>query len=162
MKRPSIRPETRMLIECLQTICEGETLSYADIERIVGYSVTEYVGRNRLQQARKYLMREQQRVYATIIRVGLKALNDAEVVHVGSDKVRQVRSAARRAKRITLSVKDYDALPPVEKSRAQATLAVTSAVEVIASKQAVAKLMNGPQALPAPPNMRQIVDAIFA
>jgi len=155
------QPETQILIDFLAAVPVGQTVTYDGIATAVGYQVNEHPGAGRLTQARKALMRDRQMVFATLIRVGLKALTDAETVHAGSDKLRQVRSAARRAKRITLSVKDYEALPPVEKSRSNAVLAVTSAVECMASRPALTRLMNGPTAAPSLPNMRRGVDAIF-
>lgn len=158
----AIQPETQALIDCLGSVPIGETISYQQMADIVGYEVNEHPGRSRLSQARRHLMRERQMVFATVIKVGLKALSDSETVHAGADKLRQVRSAARRAKRVTLSVKDYEALPPVEKLRTQAVLAITSAVDTMASKRSITRLVGGPTSTPALPNMRQIVEAIFA
>jgi hypothetical protein len=158
MQIRAIQPETQALIDYLTTVPEGTTVTYEQIAQAVGYPVIEHPGRSRLAQARKALMRDQQRVFATLLKVGLKALSDCETVHAGAGKLREVRSAARRAKRITLSVKDYEALPPVEKSRSQAVLAVTSAVEAMASRRSMAKLMGGPESVPALPNMREVLE----
>lgn len=158
----AIQPETQALIDYLATIPPGHTVTYEAMAAAVGYSVIEPPGRSRLTQARRILMRDRQIVFATLLRLGLKALSDAETVLAGSDKLRQVRSAARRAKRITLSVKDYEALPPAEKSRSQAVLAVTSAVETITSRKALGKIMSGPPIVPKAPDMREIVAALAA
>lgn len=152
------QPETQALIDFLKTTKTGETITYERIAREVGYSVTEQPGRNRLNTARKYLMREHQRVFATVLRVGIKALNDGETVELGSRSLGSIRNAARRAKRITLSIRDYDALPPVEKSRQQAVLAISSAVESVASMRAV-KALTQPAVMPIT-DMGGIVDAI--
>lgn len=158
----AIQPETQALIDLLAAVPTGSTITYEQMATAVGYPVNEHPGRSRLAQARKALMRDRQMVFATLLRVGLKALSDAETVHAGADKLREVRTAAKRAKRITLSVKDYEALPPVEKLKSQGVLAITSVVETMASRRSLARLTNGPASTPTLPDMRQIVDTIFA
>ena len=89
-------------------------------------------------------MRDHQLVFGTVIRVGIKALPDAETVAQGSRSLASVRSAARRTKRITLSVRDYELLPPAEKSRQQAVVAVAAAVETLASRKSVDTIIRSP------------------
>jgi hypothetical protein len=138
------QPETRMLIDLLRQVAIGATATYDDIARRVGFSVTDQPGRSRLAQARRIVMRDHQLVFGTIIRVGLKALEDTETVMHGSRSLASVRSAARRTRRITLSVRDYEALPPVDKSRQQAVVAVASAVETLASRKSVDAIVRAP------------------
>ena len=132
--------ETQLLVNILSHVPIGETITYDEVGRRAGFSVTEQPGRSRLAQARRMLMRDRQIVFGTLIRIGLKCLPDVETVAHGARSLASVRSAARRSRRITLSVRDFEALPPVERSRQQAVLAVASAVEAIASRHSADQL----------------------
>jgi hypothetical protein len=124
------QPETRMLIDLLRQVAIGATATYDDIALRVGFSVTDQPGRSRLAQARRIVMRDHQLVFGTIIRVGLKALEDTETVVHGSRSLASVRS--------------YEAQPPVDKSRQQAVVAVASAVETLASRKSVDAIVRAP------------------
>jgi hypothetical protein len=107
----------RLLIqEELAKVAVGDTMTYADIDDLVGFNVRTEAP-HLLQEARDQLI-DDGIVFDTVIGVGVKRAGDSNVVAILEGRGKRIVNAAKRSARILKKVPvDYDALSPAERIR---------------------------------------------
>lgn len=92
----------------------------------------------RLNAARKSLL-DEQRAFSCVMGIGLKRLNDSEIVEQERSTIGTVRRTVKRSMR-RLSVVNYDTLPPADQTVHRVTSATLGAIGLCVSKPSQLKL----------------------
>lgn len=119
---PQISIDAQTLFDRLIECQVGATLSYADMNRLIGRDV-QHDGHGVLQTARRKALRERRYVFGTISKVGIKRMNDIEIVDGGQYDLDHIRRQSKRAARKLASV-DFNTLPNDKKIRHNAFMSV--------------------------------------
>jgi hypothetical protein len=96
-------------------------------------------GRSSLYRIRERLLREE-RLLFEVVPDGLRRLNDREKILAGGARISKARMAARRSVYATMSVDDFDSLPPSMKARHTAQVAIATAVATVLTLRAVKQI----------------------
>lgn len=141
MKRTigEISGETKQLIEILSDCGVGQLLEYEDLASKIGLSYGSPQFRSAVQTARKSVEKEERFVFGVIRGVGLKRLNDSEIVADSKGSLRGINRKCRRA-RSKLECAKYEALSAVEKQIHNVNLAVAGAIEQASSVKKVREI----------------------
>lgn len=134
---PAMSADTRVLIDHLRSLGVGEVASYANLTKAIGKDVR--ARRHSLHSAMRHLLREG-KVFAAVMGVGIKRLNDQEIVAVGDEGLRRMRKMANRISRKLSCVTDFDALPEKQRYRHNALMSLSMAVGSITDSRKVEKL----------------------
>jgi hypothetical protein len=135
--------DTNALADRLLAVPVGEVIPYAELSAEVGLDVRSGGGKSRLRSARHRLQREKSAVFGTVAGVGLRRLNDEQIVEAGSGYVDRVRRTARRGAKLVTAVADFGALPQHAKARHNAQLSVFAAIEAVSASRTVNRLAAG-------------------
>ncbi len=92
---PEVSIETRLLYQRLVRAEIGEVINYKELTEIIGRPAQEG-GRGVLSSARRMAIRENKVKFGTITNVGLKRLNDSEIVAGTEHRLRHIGRTARR------------------------------------------------------------------
>lgn len=135
---PQLSVDARMVFEKMIAVSVGETITYAEMTKIVGRD-TQNGARGVIATARRKAMNEHRMVFAPIRNVGFKRLNDTEIVDTAEHDMNRVRHAARRAgKRITMV--DFDRLPNDRKIRHNTYMSMFGALHAMTTQGSVKAL----------------------
>lgn len=142
--------DTRLLRQALAAVQPGARISYADLGRVIGKTVSGATPS--LNSARNGLVRDEQIVFSVVRGEGLKRLTDAEIVAASAGDLNSIKNKARRAARKITSVSDYGALSSNDQLRHTATLSILTAVAEMTStrgqKQVQARAQGRASELP--------------
>jgi hypothetical protein len=112
---PELSIDTQTIQKRLHTQHAGEDplapVRYEELSRLIGRNV-QGAARHVLAAARKREERECGVVFAPVIGVGVKALDDVGVVGTGRASMDHIHRTARRGARRLTRVKAFDQLPP--------------------------------------------------
>lgn len=121
-----LNPDTRMLTDALLKLQQGETISYADLGRVVSRKISG--ADPALQSARRRAEKDDGFVIATIRKEGMKRLTDVEIVALGETGAKSLRRAARRHAKRLANVNRFDDLPTEDKAKHNGAMALFSGV----------------------------------
>jgi len=93
---PELSIESQLLVDQLVTVAAGDVIPYATLAAAIGQPVQSGTGRNRLQTARRILQRDHATVFEAVANVGLKRMDAAGCVRVGSAYRQRIRRASKR------------------------------------------------------------------
>lgn len=130
--------DARFLIQRLQKLAVGETVTYRDLLDATGRSSLQEI-RSALRTARRALEREH-KAFGTVIGFGLKRLSDPEVVATSSATARKIRGAARRGVRTLEAVADFSSLPRPDQMRHSASMSIFGAIASLTSETKIARV----------------------
>lgn len=139
--RPIFKPsaETEKLLARMRTMEVGDVLTYEDMRETAG--VDCQAERTHLQTARRHLLNEDQRVFANVRCVGIKRLDDAEIVEQESTTAIKVRRTVRGSMR-RLSTVNPEKLPPLEAQRYRTTSASLGAIALCVTPASLGKVQQ--------------------
>ena len=139
-KQPDFRlnSDSRALVESLQDIKIGETVQYSRLSQIIGRDV-QGVASASLNSARRVVEREHRIVFGTIRGVGIKRLEDADIVK-STDKSREhIRRTSRRAVR-RLGCVDYQNLTAEQQTKHNAAMSVFGVLSEVAAEKSIRRI----------------------
>jgi hypothetical protein len=132
---PALSVDARMVFERLATAPVGETVTYKELNALIGRD-TQNGGRPVIASARRKAMSEHRMVFAVVKNVGLKRLNDVEIVDTAQHDLSKVHRAARRAgRRITMV--EFDKLPNDRKVRHNTFMSMFGALHSMTTQGSV-------------------------
>lgn len=139
-KPPSFQlsADTRFLVQRLQKATVGETVTYEQLGQEVGKPVVG--GMPALQSAKRVLRRDFEMVFAAIHGVGLKRLNDVEIVGTAASTSKKLRRTAQRGVQTLTAVSDFSKLPREEQMRHSASLSIFGAVAEMNREPSIRKI----------------------
>jgi hypothetical protein len=107
--------ETQRLITRLRIVPVGSLITYEELTEVAGCNVQQ--ARGPLQSARNSLLRIERIAFGTVIGQGLKRLDDVGKINETDTRREAIRRKARGARRLLLSVDDYEHLSNADKLR---------------------------------------------
>jgi hypothetical protein len=119
--------DTETLVRHLRGLAVGSVASYEELNALIGRDV-QVGARHILASAERIMLRDDRRVFAPVRNVGLKRLNDREIVGTGLDTTARLRRLARRGARKVTAVHDYDALPKDDQVQHNTHLSIFGAI----------------------------------
>lgn len=132
-----VSPDTWALTDFLRKSVVGQIVTYQEMAGILGRDV-QNGGRHVLQSARRRLEREDI-LFGTVWRVGVKRLNDAEIVDQAAHDVDGIRRRADRAAKRTLRA-NYSQLSGEQRLQFNTRTTLLAIIAKIASKPKVKQL----------------------
>lgn len=108
--------DTRFLYQRLAQMSVGETITYKELNDIIGSDV-QGQARSALTSARKICERENNKTFGVIYNEGLKCLADEEIVNTSVAAVEHIRRTSRRTIRRLGCVQNFNALENDDKVR---------------------------------------------
>jgi hypothetical protein len=133
--------DSRQLIERLGELNPGEHVTYAELSKLIGRNIrTE--ARACLSTAIRHHLRAGI-VFGPIRNVGVKRLEDLELVGEGDRSMQHLRRHVRRSAQKLASFKDFAALPEGDKTRVLATQSLLGAMAMFSQPQAIKKMQTG-------------------
>ena len=106
---PSISIESQEVIRRLEKCGIGDIVSYEELS-ILAMGNVQYEKRFTLSTGKKFMLSEKQWVFESVVNVGLKRLNDTDIVKTGEAAIgRAHRLAHKQLKK--LACVDFDRLP---------------------------------------------------
>jgi len=88
----------------------GDTITYAEMEGLIGRPVREH-GQWILMSARRRALMQNGMVFGVVKKIGVRRLSDSEIVNLGADFVGRVHRLSNKAVRTIACVQDFNALP---------------------------------------------------
>lgn len=135
---PQLSVDVRMIFDRLVAAEIGDTISYAEINDMLGRKGKD-PAQSVISSARRKALNEHRMVFAAVAKVGIKRLSDVEVVDTSEFSIDKVRRASRRAARRIASV-NFDALPNDKKIRHNTYLSMFGALASITTGASMKKL----------------------
>ena len=130
--------DTKVIESVLAEAKVGDMITYEQLSKAIGRDVRQFA-KSSLDSARRSLLNAKNYVFSVEKGVGLKRLNDNEIVDASEDDRKKLRRAARRSLK-KLSVVDFDNLTPDKKKQHIVASAQMGAVEMFANKNATKKI----------------------
>ena len=130
--------DTKVLYEKLIKLQVGEVVEYKELSALVRRDVQDKKHRHILTTAKKHAQKEGI-IFGTIRNVGMKRLNDEEIVGSMESYVRHVRNTSRRKANI-LTKADYKALSPELKIRHGVYMCILAVANRISQDKQMKKL----------------------
>lgn len=133
--------DAEQLARRLEALAVGETVSYADLSKIIGEDV-QRKRRSALRTARAHLLRTRRLVLEAVRDVGIKRVDGAELVNVVSDGVARGRRHFGRVaqKSASCTSEGYAGLSPEERVRLDASRAIAQAIRKVTSGGGVKRI----------------------
>lgn len=131
--------DTKTIFDRLCAAKVGDTIAYAELSSLIGRDIRG-MAHHCLASARRKALNEKQIVFATVSKVGVKRLNDVEIVATGEDTVSRIRRMSKRSLRTITAVQDYDRLPNGSKVLHNTYASVLGVVAHISSSRQINKL----------------------
>ncbi len=131
--------QAQQLMTALQKARVGETISYDTLSKAIEADVRQF--RGQLQTARRRLLRDENIVFGCVRTVGLKRLDDLEIVNEGESGLVKVRRKARRSAEV-LTKAHPDRLTVEDRSRLNAVLSLHGAITLFAKKRSITKIQR--------------------
>lgn len=129
------------LARLLATLEVGDEITYDTLSQAIGRDV-QNDGRSVLERARYTLERDQRRVFGVMLGLGLRRLNDREIVAT-SDRVRaHIRRSARKGARTVLCA-EYEALPREDQTKHNVALSIFGLLEQMTGDKAYKRIQTG-------------------
>lgn len=147
---PELSVDTQTIERLLWEIAVGDTVPYATLSKAIGRDV-QHSARHILQSACDRALKEKRMVFAPVVGVGMKRLDDVGIVSTGASTIRRIFNLSRRGLRRLAAVADFDALPNEQKVKHNLTMGqlgmLSHATKSTTVKKLEAKAGNG-QPLP--------------
>jgi len=120
----------------------GETVTYQELGLLIGMDVRpNNPGYSKLTTARRALLREKGYVFGPVMNVGVKRLNDSEIVDDTQNGVRRVRRLATRQEMKLASIND-EKLSDTDKVRSNCLRTLLAFTREAFSKKRVERIEN--------------------
>lgn len=130
--------DARLLYQRLTKVGVGEEISYdvlaSEISRPVSGATTA------LQTAVRNARKNDDMVFAAIRGVGLKRLEDAEIIASATQGTVSIRRRARKEAEKLTKIRDYGALPQAKQIEHTARLSIFGAIAEMANEKSVKKI----------------------
>ena len=131
--------DTRLLHDRLKAANVGDVVGYEEMDRILGRDVRGDAYGS-LHSARRRLQKNDQIVFGTVHKVGLKRLNDVEIVASAEAEIDGLRRRARRAGERVTCVQNFAGMPAESQIKHNASLSLFGAVSAITNSKRVKRL----------------------
>lgn len=131
--------DTRLLANHLSKANPGDVLTYDDLSKVIGRDVRGKQGYQRLQSARRVVRRENDMIFATIAKVGLRCCDDAGKVRIANGYIDRVHSAAKKGINVVSAI-NYDKLENNDRIALNATASHLGVLHQITTAKAQKKL----------------------
>lgn len=130
--------DTKVLASVLREAAVGDVVLYTKLSSSIGRDV-QGDARASLQTARSIVQREDNMVFEADRNVGLRRLNDHEIVALWDKQRDHIRRVSKKtAKKV--SCVDYDALPREMQVRHNASLSMAAAITMMVSEKSTKRL----------------------
>jgi hypothetical protein len=132
--------DTKVLENVLGEVAVGDLVTYEQLSQAIGRDVREHALPS-LSSARRGLLNQKKYVFGVEHNIGLRRLNDTQIVDASESDRAKLKRAANRAI-CKLSVVDFDQLPPEKKRQHTIASAQMGAVAMFAGKSATKKIAS--------------------
>ena len=132
--------DTKILISVLGEAAVGQIITYEQMSKAIGRDVRQFAF-NAMRSARLALLRDKQYVFGVETRVGLKRLDDSQIVDASESDRRRLKRTANRAIS-KLAVVKYEALSDEKKKQHTVASAQMGAIAMFSGKSASNKIAS--------------------
>lgn len=154
--------DARVLEMFLMKMTIGQLASYEDMSAYLGKDVLSSKVRSALQTARNTLQRERRMVFGCERGIGLRRLNDEQIVGSIESDCRRIQRVSRRSMK-KLAAANFDALSPEGKRKHVVHSAQLGALALFSTRKAAARIetrvKDGDVSLPIDETLRLFGEA---
>ena len=136
---PELSIESQLLVDKLQTVKVGDVIPYSALSEVISQPVQTGTGQGRLRTARNIMQREHGSVFEAVKGEGLKRMDSAGCVRVGTSYTQRIRRAAKRGLRKLLCA-NTDELSNTEKTDYNATASHLGVLHHLTGRRATKQL----------------------
>lgn len=136
---PETSVDTNLIYQRIERAEIGEVITYDEMSDLIGRNVRTKAAHN-LASARRRAFNQRQMVFDAVHKVGIKRLNDVEIVTTTQQAIDKARRSARRAAKRITAVRDFDALPKELRVKHNTFMSALSAMAAITKAGPMAKL----------------------
>lgn len=133
-----VSAETVALIRRMAEMNIGDTITYADMNKIISGNV-QGKQRHCIETARKHLMNDKQMVFETIPKIGVIRVSDSKIVSNSSGSINRIGRSAKRAM-AKLACADYNKLDQGEKMKHNTNAAMLGTLRFMTQASSIKKL----------------------
>jgi hypothetical protein len=139
MTKPTFQmsADARLLMQHLDKLAVGETADYATLSAVISRDVRKNFGA--LGTARHRLLRDAQKAFATVRKVGIKRLADNEIVAEGKSYAESIRRKARQSIERQMVV-SFDKLSAPEQRAFTAQVSIMGAIAMMSSQRGLDRI----------------------
>ena len=135
---PELSIDSKMLYDRLIKAEVGAVIPYRELTEVISRDV-QGPARGNMNTARHRALRHNGMVFEAVWKVGLKRLNETEVVAVGEARLGRIRRVARRGLEKLGSVQKFDALPEAAKVKHNAAVSILGAFRLMSAPDKMKK-----------------------
>ena len=135
--------DTRTIYERLIKAKIGEIVSYEELSAAIQSNVRSGSARSSMQSARRKALALQYMVFDAVTNVGLKRLNDSEIVGTSQGALRRMRRMAKRSAQKLGAVQSFDTLSDDKKIMHNASMSAFRAVATLFSSNGMRRIEEG-------------------
>lgn len=135
--------DARFLYQELRAAKVGDVVSYEMLTNAIGKSVVG--GMSALRTAIKSALRDDGTVFACIKKVGVKRLNDSDIVSLGESETAGTRRRVKRTVRKLTSIGDFSALTPATQLRHTALVSINAMIADTTREPSIKKVADASQ-----------------
>lgn len=128
-----INVDARVILARLKAAKVGDVITYSELSELVGRDVQK-ASRHILEAARRWAKKDRV-IFGVITGQGLKRLDDAGKVRVGSGMMDKIRRTSRRAAQTLAAVESFDSLPNEMKIQHNMALSVFGIIQQATSRK---------------------------
>lgn len=128
-----INVDARALLARMKAAGVGEIITYDEMSELIGRDVRGG-SRHVLEAARRWARRERI-IFGAVTGIGIKRLDDAGKVRVGSGMMDKIRRTSRRAAQTLAAVEDFGALPNEMKVQHNMSLSIYGIIQQATSSK---------------------------
>lgn len=135
---PEISVDAQTLIARLRKMQKGELVSYHELSALISANVQQGA-RGYLNTARNRLLMDEAMVFEAVRGIGIKRMDDAQIISVGEQATNKIHRASKRALR-KLNCSDMGNLTQEQKAELNMSTSVTGVIALMTKPSKLALL----------------------
>lgn len=132
--------DSKAIYDRLVRLEVGEMVTYSELSNLINRNIQSKEGRFHLYTAQRRALNENYMVFGCIRNMGVKRLNDEEIVGTGHHTIGRIRRMSRRGFRVVTAVKEFDKLPNAVKIQHNTYASLLGAMSLATTEIRVRKL----------------------
>jgi hypothetical protein len=134
-----ISVDTQIVLKRLLLAMIGDVITYAELTQLIGRDIRNGAY-GCLVTARRRALNDERFVFRAIPNIGLKRLNDSEIIDTHQPAIAHIRSTMRKSAKELVSVQNFDSLPNEKKIQHNTALSVFGVLQEFTRPKTIASI----------------------
>lgn len=146
------------IVRCLLKIDIDDMITYKSISELIKADITLNKNRYYLLKARQIVLEENQIVFGVIRTIGLKRLNDSEIVDIGETNIQKTKVITSKSIETLTCIADYDELSDYKKVKYNSNMTVLSVLNFFTNDNSIAKIETNVETKMNPLEIKETIE----